>query len=121
MVRPSCPVLVVHDDDVFRKALIAALDQENFSVTFTADGDAALTHIRSGRFPVVLLGLNVKTGGAVDALRAVDEERKRAKCVVIVVGDSHPEIRQWGALADEILLKPVDASYVASRARTYCD
>jgi DNA-binding response OmpR family regulator len=114
-------VLVIHDDDPFRKALIAALDQQNFSVTFTADDTEAVDHVRSGRFTVVLLGLNMKSGRGAGALEVIGEERSRVKCGVIILGDPDPEIRTWAARADETLLKPVDPDYVATRARTYCD
>lgn len=121
MVRPSCPALLIHDDDDFRKRLIAALDQQNFSVTFTTDGDGAVDHLKARTFSVVLLGLNLTTRRGVQALQFLRDERKAARCGVIILGDPDPDIRTYSTWADETLLKPVDASYVATRARAYCD
>ena len=121
MVRPSCPVLIIHDDDAFRKSLIATLDQSNFMVTFTPDGDGALELLRNRRFNVVILNLNIDTQSGMRSLEFLRSEKTHIKCGVIIVGDPNPSIRTFAPWADETLLKPVDAAYVASRARSYCD
>ena len=121
MVRPSCPALLVHDDDEFRKKLIAALDQHNFAVTFAEDGPAAIEHLTARQFSVVLLGVNLSTRRGLEALDHLQANRDTAKCGVILLGDPDPGIRMYAPWADETLLKPVDANYVATRARTYCD
>jgi DNA-binding response OmpR family regulator len=119
MVTPSCPALVIHDDDAFRKSLIAALDQRHFTVTFSADGDNVLELLRARSFRIVLLGINLKSKKGLFALEAL-RDRDRKVTSVIIVSDPDPELRVWGKVADETLLKPVDASYVADRARVYC-
>ena len=121
MVRPSCPALVIHDDDAFRKALIAALDQQNFTVTFATDGDGALDILRNRRFNVVVLGVNLSTKRGTQALDFLRGEKEKLSCGVLILGDPDPEIRTYAPWADETMLKPVDAAYVATRARTYCD
>ncbi|HYK01878.1 MAG TPA: response regulator [Thermoanaerobaculia bacterium] len=121
MVRPSCPALVIHDDDAFRKNLIASLDQNNFMVTFAADGDSAVEILQNRRFNVVILGLNLQTRNGVRSLEVLQTQKTHIKCGVIILGDASPEIRTFAPWADETLLKPVDASYVATRARSYCD
>jgi DNA-binding response OmpR family regulator len=121
MVRPSCPALLVHDDDDFRKRLIATLDQQGFSVTFAPDGDGAIDHLKARKFSVVILGVNL---GARRGLRTLDflrGTRDSVKCGVILLGDPDPQIRTYATWADETLLKPVDPQYVATRARAYCD
>jgi two-component system response regulator QseB len=121
MVRPSCPALVVHDDDAYRKSLIVALDQQHFTVTFAPDGEDAADILRNRPFKVVLLGLNLVTNHGLRTLEALREAREKMSCGVLILGDPHPEIRSYAPWADETLLKPVDAAYVATRARTYCD
>jgi len=39
MVEPSCPALVILDDDAFRSALIRTFDQKHFTVTYSKNGD----------------------------------------------------------------------------------
>ena len=121
MVRPSCPALVIHDDDAFRKTLIAALDQHNFTVTISADGDSAVDLLRKRRFSVILLGLNLSTRNGMSALDYLRDSKESLGCGVLVLGDPDPQLRTFTPWADETLLKPVDAAYVATRARTYCD
>ncbi|HVG24644.1 MAG TPA: response regulator [Thermoanaerobaculia bacterium] len=121
MVRPSCPALVVHDDDAFRKTLIAALDQQNFTVTFSSDGDGAIDLLQNRRFSVVLLGVNLASNSGTRALDFLRDSKEKLACGVLILGDPDPQIRTFAPWADETLLKPVDANYVATRARTYCD
>jgi DNA-binding response OmpR family regulator len=121
MVRPSCPALVIHDDDAFRKTLIATLDQHHFTVTFSADGDGAVDLLRKRRFSVILLGLNLSTRNGMSALDYLRESKESLGCGVLILGDPDPQLRTLTPWADETLLKPVDAAYVATRARTYCD
>ena len=121
MVRPSCPALVIHADDAFRKKLIAALDENNFMVTFEADDDGALSTLGSRAFNVVLLGLNLDTSAGTRALDYLRDQKTHIKCGVIILGDPDPRIRTYAPWADETLLKPVDPQYVAARARAYCE
>ena len=120
MTRPSCPAYVIYNDDEFRKRLIKELDQSHFSVTFARDGDEALQTIKDRKFNVILLGVNLKNGDGVKALQYLRDNRGHARCGVIIVGDPTPELRTYAPWADETLLKPVDPSYVAKRARSYC-
>ena len=121
MVRPSCPALVIHDDDAFRKALIATLDQQNFTVTFSADGDGAVDILRHRKFSVIVLGVNLATQNGLHALEYLRGAKEAIGCGLLILGDSDPQIRTYAPWADETLLKPVDPAYVATRARTYCD
>ena len=121
MVRPSCPALVVHDDDAFRKSLIATLDQHNFTVTFAIDGEGAVDLLRKRKFNVILLGVNLATRNGLRALDYLRDAKESIGCGVLILGDPDPQIRTYAPWADETLLKPVDPAYVATRARTYCD
>ena len=120
-IAPSCPILVVHDDDVFRRRLIAALDQRHFTVTYVADGDEALEALQARAFRVIVVGVDVTHRRGLQALDFVRDHRGDLHdASVIVLGEPNPEIRQVARFADETLLKPVDPNYVADRARVYC-
>jgi len=111
---------VVHEDDAFRKSLIATLDQHHFTVTFAPDGDGAIDLLRNRKFNVVLVGVNLSTRTGLVAVDFLRENRERISCGVMIVGDPDPALRTYAPWADETLLKPVDAAYVATRARSYC-
>lgn len=121
MVRPSCPALVIHDDDAFRKSLIATLDQHNFTVTVSSDGEDAVALLRDRRFNVIVLGVNLATERGLRTLEYLRGAKESLGCGLIILGDSDPRIRTYAPWADETLLKPVDPAYVATRARAYCD
>lgn len=120
MIQPSCPVLLVHVDDAYRKSLIASLDREHFVVTSTDDGDRAVELLAKRQFNVVIVGLNLTTGLGKRSLGFLEADQERAKCGVLVLGDSDPAVKTYAPWVDETLLKPVDPAYVATRARTYC-
>src|SRR5579859_325976 len=120
MVLPSCPALVIHDDDAFRRSLIATLDQKHFTVTMVPDGRDAVAAIDSRPFHIILLALDLAKGRGLFAFQHLRANRAVIKARIIIVGEPHPELRTYAKFADETLLKPVDPNYVADRARTYC-
>jgi DNA-binding response OmpR family regulator len=120
MVQPSCPVLVVHHDDAFRKQLIAELDRNHFSVTAVEDGEQAVGQLSSRAFSVILVGLNLASGVGKQSLEFLRSDRERIKCGILIVGDPDPAVRTFATWADETFLKPVDAGYLVTRARAYC-
>ena len=120
MVEPSCPALVIHDDDEFRRNLIRTLDQEHFTVTFTNDGPGAVEALGTRRFNVVIVGLDLKSKIGVTAIEHLRTHREQLACGVIIVGEPDPALRTYAPWADETFLKPVDPGYLATRARGYC-
>jgi len=121
MVRPSCPALVIHEDDAFRKKLIAALDVSHFSVTVAEDGDGAIELLSTRKFNVVLIGLDLAAHKGMRSTGYLQREKSSLHCGVLILGESNPELRTFAPWADETLLKPVDPAYVAARAQSYCD
>src|SRR5438128_7968457 len=103
MVLPSCPVLVIHEDDAFRKSLIAALDSQHFTVSISADDDDAVSRLRERMFHVVIVGLNLATSHGTGSLDPLREVRTRDGCAVLIVGDPDPRLRTLAPWADETL------------------
>lgn len=122
MVEPSCPALVILDDDAFRSELIKTLDQKHFSVTFSTEDDYLEQLIEGERraFHVVLVGVDLAKKKGTRALDSLHERPDRIGCGIIVIGEPSPGIRTFAPWVDETLLRPVDPDYVARRARTYC-
>ena len=121
MLLPSCPALVIHPNDDFRRALIAALDQHHFKVSFVSDEQRVGELLREAHFRVILLGLNMASRVGVQSLEALQQAKRDHKCAVIILGDPDPQVRTTAPWADETLLKPVDPAYVAQRAHSYCE
>jgi DNA-binding response OmpR family regulator len=119
-VVPSCPALVVHDDDAFRRSLIASLDQNHFTVTVFSDGPDVIAKLKERRYKILLLGVDLTRRRGLETLEFLKQHRSDFGGTVIILGDSNPELRSYASAADETLLKPVDPNYVATRARVYC-
>ena len=119
-VDPSCNAFLVHDDDAYRKRLITTLDQQHFSVTYSADGNGALDLLKQRMYEVVLVGLDIKSNKGVAILDHLRDHRENLKCGVIIIGEPDPALRTFAPWVDETLMKPVDPDYVARRARVYC-
>ena len=123
MVEPSCPALVILDDDAFRSTLIKTFDQQHFTVTFySPEKEDVVECLERERrtFHVIVVGVDLANKKGVAALDYLREHREKIRCGVIVIGEPSPEIRTFAPWVDETLLRPVDAGYVARRARTYC-
>lgn len=120
MVSPSCPALVIHDDDAFRKSLIATLDQKHFTVTVRDHGDGALEALKARSFQVVLLSLDLNRKKGLEVLDYIGANRDAVGARLIIIGEANPELSRHSKAADETLIKPVSAEFVAERARTYC-
>jgi ActR/RegA family two-component response regulator len=118
-VKPSCPILLVHPDDAFRRNLIAELDQRHFTVTFSSTEAEALTALQARPFRVIVLWIDHGNGHKqlVDYVR---DHRTDLAASILVLGEPNPDLRTIARFADETLLKPVDPVYVAERARVYC-
>src|SRR5215208_5853801 len=103
MVEPSCPALVILDDDAFRKSLIRTLDQKHFTVTFSADGEDAVRLLENERraYHVILVGVDVEKKKGLKALEYLKEHREKIRCGIIVIGEPDPEVRTFAPWVDE--------------------
>jgi CheY-like chemotaxis protein len=99
---------------------VKALDQRHFTVTMSEDGPGAVTAIRERSYPVILLGLSQANGRGMEALKYIRQNREAIEGKLVILADVSPDLRQYAGDAVEFLIKPVDATYVANRARAYC-
>lgn len=120
MIQPSCPALLVHDDDAFRAQLVKALDANHFSVTVATDGADAIAALSDRVYRVLILGFDGGSGSGRQTLDYLREHHEQVTCGIVVLGNANPELLTLAPFADETLRKPVDPAYVATRARAYC-
>jgi DNA-binding response OmpR family regulator len=120
-IAPSCPALLIHDDDPYRQSLIVRLDQKHFTVTFVANGADAIEALEQRAFKVILVSVDLKRKRGLDVLNYLRQRRAALNGTgIIILGDPDPELRTYASVADETLLKPVDPTYVVARAQAYC-
>jgi len=110
--------LIVDDEPVLRQATARALARCGFRCDLAADGRQALEMLSGQRYQVVVTDLRMpEMNGhrlAVELLKKPDRP-----VVIVITGVTEQklerDLRARGV--DEILLKPVDYSFVASRAK----
>jgi DNA-binding NtrC family response regulator len=82
---PVPSVLVVDDDDVFRRVLAAELQRLDLDVATAGSGEAALQRVAERPPEIVLLDLRLPGIGGLDVLRAI-RERSPATDVIMLTG-----------------------------------
>jgi len=87
-------ILLVEDDDTLRNTVAKFLSRQGFEVETAADGASALAQLRSRRFAVTLLDLNLPDMNGIDVLAKVtDAAPDQAAMPLFVVMTAYPEVR----------------------------
>jgi CheY-like chemotaxis protein/HAMP domain-containing protein len=114
-------ILVVEDNPVNRKLLVATLSAQGYSVTPAVNGREALEKLRNGRarrFDVVLLDIVMPEMDGYDTLRAIRADRSLQDLPVLMISavdeiESVIECVKMGAT--DYLAKPFNADLLRAR------
>jgi two-component system response regulator MtrA len=112
-------LLLVEDDLRIRRALVLALNDENYRVLEAASGEEALRHLAQPDHPVELVLLDLMLPG-IDGLGVCRRIREQGDMPIIIVTartDSTDVIAGLEAGADDYVTKPLVASELAARVR----
>jgi CheY-like chemotaxis protein len=128
MERPDSPcliILVVDDNDDARLSLAEYLEEfEGFHVETAADGLQAIDLTLAKRPAVVVMDLVMPLMDGVEAIRLLKASPSTRKIPILVLTAFRPEDdapqRAIAAGATEIITKPADPKFVASRVRRHC-
>lgn len=94
----SCAILLIDDDDLFRKVVRLMLERAGHTVTEALEGEDGLRHYRAQRFDVVITDLIMpgKEGlETIRELRALDPEVK----IIAVSGGGRVDSRDYLPMA----------------------
>jgi DNA-binding NarL/FixJ family response regulator len=80
-------VLVVDDQEVFRRGLRSVLDREGFEVAVVADGEAALAYVSLFQPDVVVMDVNMPGMSGVEATRRLLRLAPRTAVVMLSMFD----------------------------------
>jgi two-component system KDP operon response regulator KdpE len=106
-------VLVVDDDPVTQRLLMAQLRTHGYNVVVAGDAIAATAAARRDAPDLVLLDLGLPGGGGFVVLSRLRGLAQTAATPVIVVSGADPKVNEQKALdagAEAFLSKPVDMS-----------
>jgi DNA-binding response OmpR family regulator len=113
-------VLVVDDDDGVRMMLQEGLQREGFEVVAASNVSAALKHIATEKFDVLLSDLHMPLAG--DGFTVVSAMRHTHPDALTVVLSGYPALSEAMAAilsqADEILVKPFQIGSIKELIRT---
>ena len=114
----SGPVLVVEDDRDVRESLVAVLEDAGYKVISASDGRAALTLLRAGPLPsVILLDLMMPVMDGWE-FRQRQSARPALAGIPVVVVTAAYEPR--GIDAADVILKPLDFDLLLRVVRSHC-
>jgi type II secretory ATPase GspE/PulE/Tfp pilus assembly ATPase PilB-like protein/ActR/RegA family two-component response regulator len=119
---PAKPrVLVVDDDEVIRRVVLATLEAGGYSGEGVDDGDVALQRLASDQeWALVITDLHMTRVGGEELLRSVRESvATSALPVIVLTGSSEKdsELAVMEAGADDYLRKPLDPPRLLARVK----
>jgi len=118
-MRPSQGrVLVVDDERSIRRALHATLSTRGFDVEEASGGEQAVSFVRTERYDVVLLDINMPGMGGIEACGTIRGLSPWLPIVMITVRDSqNDKIEALDAGADDYISKPFHIGELTARVR----
>lgn len=113
------PILVVEDDDDIRRSLVDLIEDEAFQVRAAANGREALTLLRSGLRPsLILLDLMMPVMDGWEFAEAVADDLRMAEIpIYVMTAMSSIEIAPRRTVG--VLPKPLDIVYLLSIIRRH--
>jgi two-component system KDP operon response regulator KdpE len=110
-------ILVVDDEPQLRRALRTTLSALGFVVDGAASGEAALELLRSERFEVILLDINMPGINGLETCRAM-RARSDAGIIMLTVRDRPADkVEALDSGADAYVTKPFDVNELLARIR----
>ena len=111
-------VLLVEDDPMIGRAVLAGLRDGGYAVDWAHDGAEAEIALANGVYDLALLDLGLPRRSGLDILRSLRRSGKRLPVLIITARDSVSDrIAGLDEGADDYLVKPFDLDELLARAR----
>jgi DNA-binding response OmpR family regulator len=99
-------ILVVDDEPQIRRVMRAILIPEGFDVDSTKSGDEALDHLRSGKYDLVLLDIDMPGMTGFETCRAIHAVSDMPIIMLTARSAEKDRIEALDAGADDYITKP---------------
>lgn len=110
-------LLFIEDDDQIRLTLTLALEDEGYTVTQAATGQAGLDAFAEADFDLVLLDLRLPDISGFEVCRQIRRTSIVPVIMVTAQTDTHDLVAGLEAGADDYVTKPLNAKELAARIR----
>ncbi len=110
-------ILTVEDDERIRQAVKLALEDEGWTVTEAATGEAAMESFRAEAFDVVLIDIQLPGIDGFDVCRSIRRTSDVPVIMVTARDDTHDVVAGLEAGADDYLTKPFAPKELSARIR----
>ncbi|HEX6289579.1 MAG TPA: response regulator [Herpetosiphonaceae bacterium] len=122
--RQAAPdILIVEDEFVIRETLTEFLEEEGYTVAGAANGQEALSYLRSSQPPaLILLDLMMPVMNGIQFLTEQQRDPSLALIpVVLLSADRHSQDKVLCSGPIEYLEKPVHLTSLLDTVERYCD
>jgi two-component system KDP operon response regulator KdpE len=111
-------ILIVDDESSIRRALQATLSRLGFTIVEAARGEEALALVRSNRFDVVLLDINMPGMTGIDTCKSIRRLFPQLPILMLTVRDAEDDkVEALDAGADDYITKPFQLRELTARIR----
>ena len=108
-------ILVVDDESQIRRVMRAILIPEGFDVDSTKSGDEALDHLRSGKYDLVLLDIDMPGMTGIETCRAIRALSDMPIIMLTARSAEKDKIEALDAGADDYITKPFSTPELLAR------
>ena len=111
-------ILVVDDEPQIRRVMRTTLVANGYEMSEARSGDAALEMIRTSRYDLVLLDMNMPGPSGLETCRAIRELRLDLAIIVLTIrGAEKDKVEALDAGADDYITKPYSTPELLARIR----
>ncbi len=113
-------ILLVEDDPMIGKTLVAALQQDGYAVDWVKDGQAGRLALDTadGAYALVLLDLGLPRKNGLELLKELRRAGNRVRVLILTARDAVSDrVAGLDAGADDYLVKPFSLDELAARMR----
>ncbi|HLW79038.1 MAG TPA: response regulator transcription factor, partial [Terriglobia bacterium] len=113
-------ILVVDDEPQIRRVMRTTLVANGYEMAEARNGDAALEMVRTGRYDLILLDMNMPGRGGLDTCRAIRELRPGLDLAIIMLtvrAAEKDKVEALDAGADDYVTKPYSTPELLARIR----
>ena len=84
-------ILIIDDDDMFRRMLVDMLSQEGHQVSEAAEGTSGLERFRETAYDLIITDILMPGKEGIETIRKIRTSSKEVKIIALSGGGGHPE------------------------------